>query len=374
MGKRQRSEEGVAGSDGVSEDLIVEDKEIGPYQKEGFRWENVHYHLTYKGHHDFEVLKALAKKAFVEVIGWSLVHERSDKDAEYDHTHFYFLLPKKVTRRGNVMDIDGVHPHVQKVRNPKHAHAVYKYHTKAPLKLEQEGEDKVPSFGKGNAEAWKEIHCLAKQGKLKEIQDTYPGQYYRAKRALDATCSENMAPLKDLEKLANYWVFGEPNTGKSTMARKWFAEQYPDEKVYVKDARTKWFDGITHEHGCLLIEDPDKQDFERPGFWKRLLDKFPVRVETKGGSCEIRPKCIIVTSNHAPEDCFSGVDLEAMVARMEVVKATKVYSVKKDRDEEKLAMFLAQPGVEAHKVCPMAFVSQKEWDSEDARNKRLFGN
>lgn len=356
---------------GKAEDLIVIDAEIGPACKEGFRWENVHYHLTYKGHQDFEELKTLTKKNFGELSGWSIVHERSDQDQQYDHTHFYFLLPAKVVRRGNIMDLNGVHPHVQKIRNPKHAHAVYKYHQKAPVKIEQEGEDKIPSFGKGYSDSWKHVMELAKEGKVGEIQDLYPGHYLRCERAIKKVASDSAAPVADLEKLCNYWLFGEPNTGKSTWARKWFAQRYPGEKVYVKDARTKWFDGITPEHTCLLIEDPDRGDFQQPGFWKRLFDKFPLPVETKGGSCNIRPKCIIVTSNYSPEQCFTGIDLEAMVARMSTIKATKVFSAKKDFDEEDLAEVLKEPGFELVQVEPMAFASQKEFDKEEAREKRL---
>lgn len=358
------------GKEEVNDDFIVEDSEIGAVCKEGFRWENIHYHLTYKGHQDFEELKALAKAAFGDVIGWSIVHETSDKDNEYEHTHFYFLLGKKPQRRGNIMDIHGVHPHVRKIRNPKHANAIFKYHQKAPVKVEQEGKEKIPSFGDGNKEAWADIVAMTKKGNWEAIEEKYPGQFVRSRRAIMEMCAMKVEPPKAIEKLANFWVFGEPNTGKSTLAQKFFEDNYPGEKVYWKEARSKWFDGITSDHSCLLIEDPDRQDFERPGFWKRLLDKFPIRVETKGSSVVIRPKCIIITSNHAPEDCFSGVDLAAMMSRMVVKRATKVYAATKGFDEEKVERMNEVEGIEDYVPSPCRMVSQKDWDGEQAREKR----
>lgn len=380
MGKRKarleeapKEELDVPARNGEPEALVVEDKEIGPECKPGFRWEHLSYHLTYKGHVDQEGLVKHAENELGKLMGWSIVHESSDKDQPYDHTHFFFRLFAKPLRRGNVMDFEGVHPHVRKVLKPKHAEAVYKYHLKAPVKVQQEGEAEVVAAtrGAGNKKVWQDIHALVKEGKLEEIKESFPGHYLRSRSAIIAECRENAPELPPLEKLFNVWVFGEPNTGKSTWARKFLKEQFPNDKVYVKDARTKWWDGITAEHRCVIIEDPDRQDFERAGFWKRLFDKFPVPVETKGGSANIRPKCIIVTSNYAPEDCFAAVDLVAMYARLVVRKATKVYSEKKEFDEEMVVRCDEHSGFEKHQADPTAFVSQSVWDGESSRNERL---
>ena len=84
-----------------------------------FRWRGKLYHLTYKGHIDRSVLLArLNIITTIHALGWTCVHETSDAEVPYDHTHFAWIWERPVDLLGcTLMDVyDGgvcVHPNIQ---------------------------------------------------------------------------------------------------------------------------------------------------------------------------------------------------------------------------------------------------------------------
>ena len=89
------------------------------YSEDGFRWRARAWHLTYAGHVPPEaLLLLLAAATSVPVLGTSIVHETSDAEAPYDHTHFAWLWAGPVNLHGaHIMDavVDGctIHPHAE---------------------------------------------------------------------------------------------------------------------------------------------------------------------------------------------------------------------------------------------------------------------
>ncbi len=98
-----------------------------------FRWSATKYHLTYRGHIDFEIIKAKLRS----VRPWtalSLVHEIGDVDEEsatpYAHTHVAVLFKSKLDSTDvGLFDIDDVHPHAKNRRSlPWIKYLFDKYH------------------------------------------------------------------------------------------------------------------------------------------------------------------------------------------------------------------------------------------------------
>jgi hypothetical protein len=86
---------------------------------DAFRWRARAWHLTYAGHVPPEELLALLSAASsVPVLATSIVHEESDAEVPYDHTHFAWLWSRQVNLHGaRIMDalMDGkrIHPHME---------------------------------------------------------------------------------------------------------------------------------------------------------------------------------------------------------------------------------------------------------------------
>ena len=102
---------------------------------DGYRWRSKYYHLTYAGHIDKDLLLAkLRSITTTMVLGTSIVHESSDSEAPYDHTHFAWLFKTAVDLRGSrIMDIQtangAIHPHILTKKSvPWMAQIFTKYH------------------------------------------------------------------------------------------------------------------------------------------------------------------------------------------------------------------------------------------------------
>ncbi|AJD07478.1 replication-associated protein [Odonata-associated circular virus-11] len=95
--------------------------------------------------------------------------------------------------------------------------------------------------------------------------------------------------------------YGAPRTGKTRAVY----EEFGIDNVYSKMAG-KWWDGYRGEP-CVLIDDFDPQNcFDiQYDFYLKLLDRYPLRIEFKGGSGEFYSKTIILTSNFDPAIWFT---------------------------------------------------------------------
>jgi len=93
---------------------------------------------------------------------------------------------------------------------------------------------------------------------------------------------------------------GPPDCGKTRCV--W--EEFGVDNVYPK-MPGKWWD---HYRGqkCVLIDDFDPENCfgNTYDFYLKLMDRYPMFIEYKGGSCNFYSEVIIITSNFHPNDWF----------------------------------------------------------------------
>lgn len=94
-----------------------------------------------------------------------------------------------------------------------------------------------------------------------------------------------------------YWFHGHTGTGKTRMAHQLF----PD--AWTNMGNAKWFEGYD-AHEDVIFDDfsPDQIPYKN---LLRLLDRYPYRVECKGGSRQFLARNIVITSSSSPHLLFS---------------------------------------------------------------------
>jgi hypothetical protein len=165
-----------------------------------------------------------------------------------------------------------------------------------------------------------DILRLAREGKLEEITDKYPDEYFRyhgiiQKEAANAELARLRARPKitiDLKE-KNLFIWGDAGTGKS-----WLADEICGPRAYSK-SQNKWWDGWDNSiYTGIIFNDLDL----RQGFnWQTVLDAadvYPFHGEVKNGYTIIDPieKPIVCTSNYSPLELFG----EWIEARVEAFK------------------------------------------------------
>jgi len=111
------------------------------------------------------------------------------------------------------------------------------------------------------------------------------------------TCRRTFHPPGIRDVLDNEWHYGETGLGKTRGV--WAS--YPG--LYVKDAKSKWWDGYDSEE-VVLIDEVDLECKSLAGVYKVWTDHYPFNAEVKNGYIKIRPRKVIFTSNWSIQELF----------------------------------------------------------------------
>ena len=100
-------------------------------------------------------------------------------------------------------------------------------------------------------------------------------------------------------------VYGRTGCGKSRAARDLSEQFYENAGMcYERTGVSKWWDGYENERMVIWDEIESNYNFEQ---LLGLLDRYPMRVESKGGHIEFNSKMINITINLYPTAIFNHV-------------------------------------------------------------------
>lgn len=127
-------------------------------------------------------------------------------------------------------------------------------------------------------------------------------------------------PLRQRDVPEVIWLWGATGTGKTKTAF-----EICGEDTWVNNGGLRWFDGYD-EHENVIFDDfrSEHCEFE---FLLRLLDRYPLRVEVKGGYVNWVPKRIVVTAPYKPEEMFGFLgeieNLKQLLRRITEIREIK---------------------------------------------------
>ena len=157
-------------------------------------------------------------------------------------------------------------------------------------------------------------------GGLKQVFDVDPGAFIRYQRGINAAIELHARP-RDF-KTEVFWYWGGTGTGKSRAAH----AAAPD--AYWKSASDGWWDGYVGNDDVII--DDYRCDFCKFSALLRLFDRYPLRLQIKGGTVQFVSKRIFVTAPRRPEvmwDSRTEEDLAQLKRRITEVKHFAILGV-----------------------------------------------
>lgn len=135
-------------------------------------------------------------------------------------------------------------------------------------------------------------------------------------------------PPRPIEPIEVIWIYGPTGTGKT----KYVYKNYTD---IFRPISFKWWEGYDG-HKTVLIDEFRKDFCKFHELLSPLLDIYPFRVETKGGSRQAQYTTILITSCYHPKEVYdTREDIKQLLRRI-----TKIIKISRNNiqcpDEEKL--------------------------------------
>lgn len=177
-----------------------------------------------------------------------------------------------------------------------------------------------------------ELGDAPNQGARKDIQDIkemvaegrpikdiiLSANSYQSAKHAQLLLSYQPAP-QCLKRLVKWW-WGPTGTGKTYRA----TQEYDD--FYITMKNLKWWDGYYGQKAVII--DDFRKDFCTFHELLRILDRYPYRIEYKGGSTYIQPstEVIIITCPYPPDQVYSTrEDIGQLIRRIDEIKMFSKY-------------------------------------------------
>jgi hypothetical protein len=127
-------------------------------------------------------------------------------------------------------------------------------------------------------------------------------------RGLQTLRSYQNKPRQTTQPPTVIWIYGKTGTGKTRAAVE--ETECHGISTWMSSGTLRWFDGYDGQEACIL--DDIRTSHCKFDFLLRLLDRYPFRVEFKGGSIEWSPRIILITAPWSPADMWNLKTVEQL--------------------------------------------------------------
>lgn len=219
--------------------------------------------------------------------------------------YIYYANKKSFAQANDVFVSNQIHPHIEGAKGSSRANKIY-CSKEGGTGFTEIGEMPVQGKKRKIDEALLECSNGIVSGDLSidDIVQTSPDLFVLHHKGLTALRAHLIKPRDASVQPVVHWWFGPTGTGKSRRAR----ELYPT--AYWKMGGNKWWDG--YEGEVEVIIDDYRTSFSTFEYLLNMLDRYPMRVEYKGGSVNLAALTFVITTPKRPELTWSMRTDEAL--------------------------------------------------------------
>lgn len=128
---------------------------------------------------------------------------------------------------------------------------------------------------------------------LATVAESHPVEFIKFHAGISKLIGLSQKNRDSNEQPIVVWLWGASGTGKTRFVNQW-------SDVYWKDPTTKWWDG--YENQSIVCLDDFRPHINLPfTYLLRLLDRYPLKLEVKGGYVNIQNPVIIITAPDPPD-------------------------------------------------------------------------
>lgn len=190
-------------------------------------------------------------------------------------------------------------------------------HNKTPaIEYIEDGEAVPVNPGLREKKRWAEALDNAKRGKLADVDPQI--QICQFGNLCKIAARYGPRPVDLLPGWKAQWYYGPTGSGKSRLARSTLTSGYPD-GFYIK-THNKYWDHYEHGQGVLIDDLGLEIGKMLRDHLKQWADFYVFCAEYKGGTFQIRPPELFITSNFHPWEIWGGSkDYEPLMRRFNIV-------------------------------------------------------
>lgn len=224
-------------------------------------------------------------------------------DTHRRHAHVYLEFEKPV-RFSRIRDFYGINCHCEPVRDRQKS---WEYCGKTESRLEGPYEWGTRAKVGRSAELDHAVEIIRSGGTLEKVAQQHPMAIVRNGRGLRTLYELQLKPRDRGVATEVVLLYGGTGTGKTRYVYEHFGSD-----LYVKMGENTWWDGYKGEDSVLIDDYGHAKKWEF-GYLLRVLDRYPLRVEMKGSSVELRAHKFYITSNYRWEDWYPDFTAETLL-------------------------------------------------------------
>lgn len=221
-------------------------------------------------------------------------------DGGFEHYQLFFICNRKASLSAirAIWSTEGItNGHWELSRSS----AAESYVWKEETRIGEPFEFGERPFRRNEPTDWLKVRVAATTGDFESIPDDI---FVRLYHSICKIRADHLKPVAIVRTTHVFW--GRTGTGKSRRA---WAEAGED--AYGKDPRTKFWCGYAGSKNVIIDEFRGSIDISHLLRW---LDRYPVRVELKGGSYPLMAESIWITSNIHPREWYPELDAATYAA------------------------------------------------------------